>query len=173
MDKITFKDLPSTETPINAENLNLMQDNIESAVNENADEIEGLKTDLDNLKNQKVLWRDAEGSFMNGNQYAPLSEKISEQKNGIVLLFQPYRNNEPQPWGHYCYFFPKHLIELLGNGFGHTLTIPDSDYGIQAGKYIYFYDDYLQGNNANTSVATMFGTSVDSKNVVLTAVIGV
>ena len=34
MEKINFKDLPSTETPINAENLNQMQDNIEDAIGE-------------------------------------------------------------------------------------------------------------------------------------------
>lgn len=33
MDKIDWKNLPSTDTPIDAENLNLMQDNIEKAIN--------------------------------------------------------------------------------------------------------------------------------------------
>ena len=32
MQKIKFKNLPDTSTPLNAENLNLMQDNIESAI---------------------------------------------------------------------------------------------------------------------------------------------
>lgn len=32
MQKINFKNLPDTSTPLNAENLNLMQDNIESAI---------------------------------------------------------------------------------------------------------------------------------------------
>ena len=34
MKKIEFQDYPSTETPLNAENLNGMQDNIEKAINE-------------------------------------------------------------------------------------------------------------------------------------------
>lgn len=33
MEKINFENLPSTNTPINAENLNLMQDNVENAIN--------------------------------------------------------------------------------------------------------------------------------------------
>lgn len=33
MEKIEFKDLPSTDTPINAENLNKIQTNIEIAIN--------------------------------------------------------------------------------------------------------------------------------------------
>lgn len=32
MDKINFEDLPSTNTPISADNLNLMQDNIENEI---------------------------------------------------------------------------------------------------------------------------------------------
>lgn len=34
MEKITFKDLPSTDTPINSTNLNLIQTNTENAINE-------------------------------------------------------------------------------------------------------------------------------------------
>ena len=34
MKKIEFQDYPSTETPLNAENLNQMQDNMEEAINE-------------------------------------------------------------------------------------------------------------------------------------------
>lgn len=33
MDKINFQNLPSTETPINADNLNKLQDNVENAIN--------------------------------------------------------------------------------------------------------------------------------------------
>ena len=34
MEKINFKDLPSTETPIDSTNLNNLQDNVENAINE-------------------------------------------------------------------------------------------------------------------------------------------
>lgn len=34
MEKINFQDLPITETPINSSNLNLLQDNIENAIDE-------------------------------------------------------------------------------------------------------------------------------------------
>ena len=296
MNKITFKDLPSTETPINAENLNLMQDNIEKDIkshyipisiqndqawylalsgsvygynnnafilsiqqitggsagqlyanirSNNVDSLElkefkwlsntglnssdfKLKLDGNNyylymrtseaygqyqikvvqssniavtsgnvediltfyaplatdtveepnginpsFKNQKVLWRDAYGSFMKGDQTAVLSEKISEQKNGIVLVFQPYRDNTPQLWGLYSYFFPKYLIELFGNGIGYHITIPNNDNGISATKYIRFNDDYLSGDGKNESIVTIFGTSIDNKSAVLTAIIGV
>lgn len=61
MNKITFKDLPSTETPINAENLNLMQENIESAVTENAEKIDNLETQMVTTEG-KVLYENTSGS---------------------------------------------------------------------------------------------------------------
>ena len=42
LEKIAFEDLPSTNTPINAKNLNKVQDNVETALNNvtlNAEEI--------------------------------------------------------------------------------------------------------------------------------------
>lgn len=40
MKKIPFKDLPSTDTPIDSANLNLLQTNIENAINENIKVVE-------------------------------------------------------------------------------------------------------------------------------------
>ena len=42
MDKINFEDLPSEETPINANNLNQMQDNIENGINVNSERLNEL-----------------------------------------------------------------------------------------------------------------------------------
>ena len=47
MQKINFKNLPSTDTPINATNLNLMQDNIESAIEDVEDTIPTIENSLD------------------------------------------------------------------------------------------------------------------------------
>lgn len=50
MEKIIFEDLPSTKTPLNAENLNKMQDNVETFIDEvqvNIDEkIDELETNI-------------------------------------------------------------------------------------------------------------------------------
>ena len=57
MQKITFEDLPSTNTPINANNLNAMQTNAEAAIgaiDTKADTIDtkadNIQDDVDNLK---------------------------------------------------------------------------------------------------------------------------
>lgn len=122
---------------------------------------------------QKLLWRDPAGSYMMESQQAPLSETISSQKNGIVLVFQPYVDNEPKSWGLYSYFFPKYLISLLGEGYGYCINIPENEVGLKATKYIYFYDDHLAGNAANVETLTIFGSSINNKDAVLTAVIGI
>lgn len=50
MDKITFKDYPDTTTPLNANNLNQMQTNIESAIEENKASIEGIESNVTNIE---------------------------------------------------------------------------------------------------------------------------
>ncbi len=42
MDKINFENLPSTNTPINADNLNQLQTNIENAINEKPNVVDNL-----------------------------------------------------------------------------------------------------------------------------------
>lgn len=39
MQRITFKDLPDTTTPVNAENLNLLQNNVETAISDAVDDV--------------------------------------------------------------------------------------------------------------------------------------
>ena len=56
MEKIIFEDLPSTKTPLNAENLNKIQENVETAINE-------TNTNLKTLINGVV----ESGSNDNGN----------------------------------------------------------------------------------------------------------
>lgn len=124
-------------------------------------------------KQPVLLWQDTGGSYMQGNQQANLSQPISAQQNGIILLFQPYRDGNPTNWGWYTHFFPKSIINFVGAGYGQSITIPDNSAGIQAGKYLYFYDNYIEGNDKNGQTTTMFGQAVDNRNIVLTKVIGI
>lgn len=54
MELIEFKDLPNTDTPINAENLNKMQENIESAINEIPMKVLTIGTNIDELKTNGI-----------------------------------------------------------------------------------------------------------------------
>ena len=63
MEKIIFEDLPSTKTPINANNLNKIQENVENAINEVNDKF-NYSTE------EKII-----GIYENGK---PIYEKIIE-----------------------------------------------------------------------------------------------
>ena len=65
MDKINFQNLPSTEIPIDADNLNKIQDNVESSIND-------VDTRVDSM--YKILWENSDpDSEFTGNQTINLS----------------------------------------------------------------------------------------------------
>lgn len=142
---------------------------------ENKDnEMQKIKQNVNKLlEGQNILWQGA--LYMSASHTANLSQKISEQKNGVVLFFQPYstNTNSPQSFGFYTKFIPKKVIEMFGNGYGYCFNIPDNSTGIIAGKYLYLYDNKIVGNDQNVGTSIMFGTTINNKNAVLTAVIGV
>lgn len=114
------------------------------------------------LMEQNILWQNA-GMFMTATQTAALNEKISEQKNGIVLVFSCYENSSTQNYGWQTHFIPRSVVSLLGNGAGHEISLAR---GSNVGsKYLYIYDDKISGNAAN-------GTSPNSRWV-MRYVIGV
>lgn len=51
MEKITFKDYPDTTTPLSANNLNKIQDNIETAILENTTRITNLDNNVETIEN--------------------------------------------------------------------------------------------------------------------------
>lgn len=55
MTKITFEDLPSTNTPLNASNLNTMQDNVEDAINSVDTELNSKQDTLVSGTNIKTI----------------------------------------------------------------------------------------------------------------------
>lgn len=121
--------------------------------------------------NQKILWQDDEGSYMNENQTANLTERISEQNSGIVLVFSSYTPGEgAHDYGWYEYFIPKTIVTLKPGG-GHHALIPDNsmDYGVRACKYLYVFDDHINGNAYNVGVHGNINNSL----TVLRYIIGV
>lgn len=131
------------------------------------DEAEGglLQINGKNILKQKVLWEDA--SYMQGNQKAILSEKVSEQIHGIILVFSGYSDGSPRNWNWTSQFISKKEVELT-EGAGH-LFLSGGTQGVASFKYIYIYDDRLEGNDANT----LQNGNYDNKACVLRYVIGV
>lgn len=99
------------------------------------------------VKEQPVLFNAA--SYMNAGQRADLSQKISEQKTGIVLIFSGYSDDSVKNYNHTTCFVPKTFLNFFSGG---GIMIPmGGSQGVDGSKYIYIYDDHLEGNAANVS----------------------
>ena len=142
-------------TPLDADTLNLMQDNIEDAIDE--------------LKTQKILW--SGGSYMNNTQTINLSETVSSQNNGIVLIWSAYSGSAAQNSNFVFNYIPKKAVELVG-GSG-VFQSMGGDEGIVAYKYVYVRNDRIVGHANNSGTHTSGGITYNNSRFVLRYVIGV
>lgn len=116
----------------------------------------------------KVLWSGA--WYMNGSQTATLSEAVSAQPNGIVLVFSRYQDGVAQDWGFESFFVPKYVVAThaaQGSYFSSNQN------GRPWSKYIYISDTTLKGNDDNTNDGEFDGRYLFSDYCVLRYVIGV
>ena len=110
------------------------------------------------LVGQTLLWDD--WLYMNASQ--TVNVPISEQKNGVMLMFCAYSNGEPHNWNWANFVILKKEAEIL-NGGGRTFPMGGT-IGIDATKYIYIYPNKIEGNDANQQG--------NSANYVLRKIIG-
>ena len=121
----------------------------------------------------KVLWSGA--SQMNGEQSITLSESISSQVSGIVLVFSGYDKSTTQAKDDSIntFFVSKKQIELFPS-VGHTFILGiNAGFSGMAAKYLYFTDTTITGHAGNTSSGTNSSISYNNSNYVLRYVIGV
>lgn len=121
----------------------------------------------------KVLWSGA--YCMDASQTIPLSEPISSQPNGIVLVFSGYDNDShvAQDSSINTFFVSKKQVELFSS-VGHTFLLGiNAEFGGMAAKYLYFEDTQISGHSGNTSAGTNSGITYNNGNYVLRYVIGV
>lgn len=126
------------------------------------------------LANNKILWG-PDYYYMVGSNTINLSQKVSEQKTGIVLMWQAYADGKPQSYDLNYTFVPKHHTLVFPAG-GVTCWLSNSSGNIVATKYVYVYDDKIQGNDINgLGSTTRSGSGITFTNNywVLTYVIGV
>ena len=119
-----------------------------------------------------ILWS---GSyFMQSGQSAPLSEPVSRQPNGIVLVFSRYSANTAQNY-HFNSFFVHKALVAAQPGVGHQFMMStDGSLSVVASKYIYINDDSLTGNANNIETGTAAsGITYTNNGFVLRYVIGV
>ena len=108
-----------------------------------------------------------------------LSQRISSQANGIVLVFSAYSSGASQNYQFSCHFIPKEVINLLGDGKGYMTFLGgfgnDDTSGLTTfgSKYLYIYDTQIVGNENNKWTGTGCGITCSNNKYVLRYVIGV
>ena len=125
------------------------------------------------VTNNKILWG-PDYYYMVGSNTINLSQKVSEQKTGIVLMWQAYVDGKPQSYDLNYTFVPKHHT-LVFPGSGVTCWLSNSSGKIVATKYVYVHNDKIVGNNVNDDGATKRASGITTTNNywVLTYVLGV
>lgn len=135
------------------------------------EEIINAKSEIEYLKSeQKVLWSGAD--YMHASQTAKLNEKVSKQKNGIVLVWSAYSNGSAENAGFTFFFVPKQFVSLQ-NARGINCSYSHYKFQKNISKYVYIRDDQITGNDVNTGTGTSNGITYDNKASVLRYVIGV
>lgn len=118
----------------------------------------------------KVLWTG--GSYMTASQTVNLSENVSEQPNGIVLVFSAYADSKPQNLEFHSFFVPKYAVTQWEDS-GHSFQMNTVGFGYVGAKYLYISDSYITGHDDNIKSGTGSGITYNNARYVLRAVLGV
>ena len=118
----------------------------------------------------RVLW--SGGWYMTAGHTCTLKEKISEQMNGVVLVFSQYTDGAITNSQFQSFFVPKAIVKNHA-GAGHQFTLTGGVFTKMATKYLYINDSTITGHDNNGLVGTNYGITYDNKGYVLRYVIGV
>jgi len=120
----------------------------------------------------KILW--SGGYYMTASHTITLSEKVSQQPSGIVLVFSRYSGGAAQNY-HWNEFFVSKEWVRRHPGTGHSFMMTnDGLFGLMASKYLYIHDDKIGGNDVNGESGTgASGIIYNNAGFVLRYVIGV
>lgn len=119
----------------------------------------------------KVLWEG--GYFMTASHVANLSEAISAQNNGIVLVFSAYTDNAKGDYWWHQFFVPKHTV-ASAPGAGHCFTMASGNFSLVCMKYLMISDTKITGHSNNDLTgSSASGITFTNNRFVLRRVIGV
>lgn len=118
-----------------------------------------------------VLW--SGGYYMTSGHTITLSENVSDQANGITLVFSEYVDGAAKNQTFVSFFVSKKLVASHA-GCGHCFTMSDSNLAYFATKYLYISDDKIVGHDNNSLTGTgSSGITYTNNRFVLRYVIGV
>lgn len=126
-----------------------------------------------NICQNKVLWSNS-GVYMNGSQTATLSEAVSAQPTGIVIMFSPYSSGTGQNWDWHRFFIPKSHV-ANHNDQSMEFTMSNVWFDSFGAKILYISDTKIRGHDGNQQGSTTAGSGVkyQNNNYVMRYVIGV
>lgn len=118
----------------------------------------------------KVLWTG--GHFMIEGQTAQLSEPVSSQKNGIVLVWSAYEPGAVQDYYWNYTFIPKSHINFAPGG-GVCCIMAGKSFTSIGTKYVYVNDESIVGMKENNIAGADSSISYANNKFVLRYVLGV
>lgn len=133
-----------------------------------AERFEGIEADLLDMRKNKLLW--SGGAYMTADQTATLSEAISEQESGVLLVWSGYYSGNAQNYDWISTFVPKYHVQEH-NGAGVCCYGLCSDG--QMMKYVYVSDTKIEGHSSGTDTGTYGGVTRANNKYVLRYVLGV
>ena len=121
----------------------------------------------------KILW--SGGLQMKASQVATLSEAVSAQPHGIVLVFSRCETSGTAlEWGWTTHFVPKAIISINSKSSGQAFMMSDNAlFESVCCKYLYIGDTSIGGNDNNIGTGTKNGITYANNTHMLRAVIGV
>ena len=112
------------------------------------------------------------GRYMSADHDITLPEPVSKQRSGLMLIFSAYENGASQNHHFECKFVPKYSV-VAHPGAGYNFQFSTSDFSYVGTKYLYIYDDLIDGHNNNILYGTQNGVTFDNRHWVLRYVLGV
>lgn len=120
---------------------------------------------------KRILW--SGGYYMTAGHVITLSEPVSAQQNGIVLVFSAYGSGAVQNFHFNTFFVSKKVVEMLpGNGYSFFL-VDNADFTSIAAKYLYIDNEKISGYKNNNLTGSGGGITFKNNEYVLRYVIGV
>lgn len=120
----------------------------------------------------KTLW--SGGMYMNASQTATLSQAVSAQPHGIVLVFSSYSNNAADDAQFHSFFVPKALVANHPGKGSQFVMVSSNTPGSFRFKYLYINDTSMTGHADNVKTGTTSsGVSITNNGSVLRYVYGV
>ena len=123
---------------------------------------------------QKVLWGDEMMTgipMMTSSHTAHLSEAVSAQPNGIVLVFCAYNGRDDTNHSWQSFFVPKQLVAL--STAAHTFTLSSGKFTYVGIKHLYINNTSITGHADNILTGTSNGIRYTNDKFILRYVIGV